>query len=96
MKYFRTKLITGLILIFVVSLITACSNSHSNTEPVVKTVIDSIEELNSALNSDTDKIDFAADITGDAVINDRGEDLIIDLKGFTLTGSLTVNSDSNS
>lgn len=82
-------------LLLTVSLIlTGCSN-NGNNDNVVQTSIDTLEELNDALNSNSTEVIVEANITGDAEINNRTDDLLLNLNGKTLTGNLKVNQPDN-
>ncbi|RAK09834.1 hypothetical protein C8C77_102198 [Halanaerobium saccharolyticum] len=100
MNFFENR---GKVFAFLVVLITftfllaGCDSGGSDDLiPVsVTTEVENSDDLNAALNSDVTGIDFLNKIEGDAEINDREDDLVLNLSDNTLIGSLLLNQPSN-
>lgn len=91
-------LLIGLIFLILFALVlSGCSSSGGDDEEeIVQTTVENLNELNNNLNSGSASIDFANDISGDAVVDSRSEDLLVNLADNQLSGNFKIDQSTNS
>lgn len=99
-KNWKYVFIGGIFLISLALVLTGCSSSGGDDEerpgPTVQATVADIDELNNNLDSnDTKSIDFANDISGNAVIDSRTDDLLVNFDYNQLDGDFEIAQSTN-
>jgi|GEM_PF-2670083 uncharacterized protein (DUF2141 family) len=98
-KNWKYVFIGGIFLISLALVLTGCSSSGGDDEerpgPTVQATVADIDELSANLNSNSASIDFANDISGNAVIDSRTDDLLVNFDDNQLDGDFEIAQGTN-